>query len=388
VRAAHALERFAAPIDEALEQRMIVPVSGAICTYSFSHALIRDALYAGLSSGQRVRLHRRIGESLEALEPAPPGSQLAALAHHFFECTSGGGDFEKAAAYARRAAEHAQATLAYEEAARCYDLAVRALARRGDDEPRRCELFLAMGEAHRQASLEAAAREAFQRAGELARRTGEPRLLARAALGFAGVVIGIDVDRHVIDLLEEGLAALGEEDSGLRAMLLGRLAMELYYSPDFERRDAISAEAVSTARRAGDGRALALALEARHFAIWSRTGPQPRLALTDEMIRLAGEIGSTELVMRGHHLRISALLELGRIEDVDAAIATYARLADDLRQPTFQWGLAMCRAMRAMMDGRFDEAEQLALKGLAIGQGVQPETAANLFAAQLFFLRR
>ena len=148
-------------------------------------------------------------------------------------------------------------------------------------------------------------------------------LLARAALGFAGVVIGVEVDQHVIAVLEEGLAAApAAEDSGLRAMLLARLAMELYLRA---RRRAPRRRSVPRRwrrpARAGDVRALAHALEARHFAVWSRTGPLARLALADEMIQSAGEIDSAELVMRGHHLRISALLELGRIDDVDAAIA-------------------------------------------------------------------
>jgi tetratricopeptide (TPR) repeat protein len=381
-------EPLLAPLEEALRQRMIVEVASAACTYSFSHALIRDALCAELSSSERMRMHRRIGEALEAFVAAGPQTHLAELAYHFVEGSAGGDDDGKAAAYARRAAEHAHAALAYEEAARCYDLALRALRRQGADERQQCELLLAMGNAHEQASDRTASRAVYEQAVELARRLGERELLARAALGSAGVIASVETDPQVVATLEEGLAALRREDSGLRAMLLARLAMELFYSPDSERRAALSAEAVATARRAGDDLALIHALEARHFALWNRTGPLDRLTIANEMMRLATEVNSAERLMHGHHLSIGALLELGRIDDVDAVIATYAELADQLRQPGYHWGVTMCRALRATIDGRFEEAEAFASAAFALGQSVQPETAANFLTVQIFFLRR
>jgi tetratricopeptide (TPR) repeat protein len=164
--------------------------------------------------------------------------------------------------------------------------------------------------------------------------------------------------------------------------------MELYFSPAAERRAAVSAEAVATARHSGDRRALTRALEARHFAVWHRIGPGQRLALADEMIRLSAEIDDAEILMRGQHLRLADLLELGRIVEVDDTIAAYARLAEELRPPSHRWGLGLCRAMRSLMNGHFDEAEALATAALAVGQSVQPETAANFYAAQIFFIRR
>ena len=88
--ARRARDGFLEPLDEALraaDDRARWP--GAVCTYSFSHALIRDALYAELSSGQRVRLHRshrRIAGGLLdplTLEHAAGGAGVSLLRRHF-----------------------------------------------------------------------------------------------------------------------------------------------------------------------------------------------------------------------------------------------------------------------------------------------------------------
>ncbi|HEX6870380.1 MAG TPA: BTAD domain-containing putative transcriptional regulator, partial [Micromonosporaceae bacterium] len=51
--------------------------------YRFTHALVRDALYAELSRLQRSRIHRRVGEALEALGRADDPASIGLLAHHF-----------------------------------------------------------------------------------------------------------------------------------------------------------------------------------------------------------------------------------------------------------------------------------------------------------------
>ncbi len=49
--------------------------------YRFAHVLVQETLYAALDPARRVRLHRRIVDSLEQLAGADPGF-AADLAHH------------------------------------------------------------------------------------------------------------------------------------------------------------------------------------------------------------------------------------------------------------------------------------------------------------------
>ncbi len=51
--------------------------------YRFSHAIVRDTLYGGLTRLQRSRLHLRVGEALEAFDRPDDPALLGRLVHHF-----------------------------------------------------------------------------------------------------------------------------------------------------------------------------------------------------------------------------------------------------------------------------------------------------------------
>src|SRR5213078_3501826 len=76
---------------------------------------------------------------------------------------------------------------------------------------------------------------------------------------------------------QEALDGLGERDPGLRARLLARLAINLYWAPEPERVLALSEEAVTLARQLGDPRDLAAVLRARWIALWRPEAAEERL---------------------------------------------------------------------------------------------------------------
>jgi hypothetical protein len=53
-------------------------------------------------------------------------------------------------------------------------------------------------------------------------------------------------------------------------------------------------------------------------------------------------------------------VELGDLQAADEESAVYAQRAEHLKQPFYLWFLTVWKAMRAGMEGRFDEAERLA----------------------------
>src|SRR5437667_324530 len=220
----------------ALGREILVPDPRMAGRYRFAHALIRETIYEELGVAERARLHGRIGEVLEALYQMDPTPHLATLAHHFLEALPAGGA-EKAITYSARAARYAEASLAFEEAALLFERALDVLAEAHPADARqRTELLLARGGAQWKAGDGPAARETFRQAAEIARRIGDAPLLARSALGFAGegsrllwVRSGV-VDQPRIELLEEALHRLGDGDPGLRARLLARLAINLYWT--------------------------------------------------------------------------------------------------------------------------------------------------------------
>jgi DNA-binding SARP family transcriptional activator/tetratricopeptide (TPR) repeat protein len=375
-------------LEEGVEAR-VLREAGRVGRYAFTHALVRATLYDGLSQLRRARLHGRVGEAIARLRGADLDPHLPQLAHHFAQAAPVEQP-ERAIDFALAAARRADRQLAWEEAAQHYRAALRARELMGAfDDPLRAELLLAQGASEDRAGMEIEARATFQIAAATARVLGDASLLGRAALGHAGQwsILG-RVDEARQALLEEALAALGEEDSPLRARLFARLALELYYSDQPERRLALSEQAVELARALGDPRTLATCLDARHYALWRPENVNERLEVAAELREIAEQTGDPELELEGAGWTVVDLLELGDVHGADIQIAAASKLAEALQRPIWLWWTALLRCTRAQLDGRFDEAERLADEALEIGRHGQAENAVNAYWQAMFNIRR
>jgi predicted ATPase/DNA-binding SARP family transcriptional activator len=362
-------ERLLAALEEAAERRIVEEEAGPPGRYAFAHALIRETLYASLSGPRRVSLHRRMGAIIEKRHAGDPDPPLGELAYHFVAAAEPGAA-AKAVDYSARAARRALAALAYEEAARHFALALEALeVSEAADEATRCDLLLGLGEAHAKASEFDRSRSAFETAAERARTAGLPEHLARAALGLGrGWIEQGTAEPAIIALLQEALAALPHADTAVRARLCGRLAMELHFANEPQRCRALARQGVELARRLGDASTLAFTLNARHWAERGHDEVGELLAIADETVRQAEASGEAELALQGHSWRLVDLLELGRVETIDDEIAACASLAERLGQPFYRSWVAGLRPMRALMQGRFAEAERLARQALTAAE--------------------
>jgi hypothetical protein len=286
--------------------------------------------------------------------------------------------------------------LAYEEAAVHYG---HALELTDDDDSssaeQRCELMLRLGDAHWRAGDTRGARETFEEAAALARRLTAADLLGRAALGYVTGLGGFllfarfEAGGTAVELLEEALAALPEEDSRLRALLLARLAVEMYSANQaVERRLSISAAAIEMARRLDDREALGTALHARQWALATPDLITERLATADEMLRVATEENDGELAFLAHNARFNCLLELGDGAGSSAALSAMTELAERARQPFFLWHVVCLRVVEATVEGRFADAERLAREALEIARMRQSLYADYIFNfAQMVAIR-
>ena len=379
-------------LEEAEAAGLVGVVPGELSRWRFAHALVREVLFEGLLAARRVRLHGLVAEALEAVYAAEPGPHLAELAHHLVEAAPAS---EKTAARAVQmatlAGQSSLQMLAWEDAAELFERALAALglAERPSLQ-QRCELLLAVGEARMAASDVPAARTAYLQAGELARRIGSPEALARAGLGLGLEITSGIVDPVQVGLLEEALAALDEADSPLRARVLAGLARALVSTPQAERRLALSEDAVRMARRLGDPATLAAALFGRHLAIWGSERAEvtgERLAIATEAVGLAEQIGDRAMALRGRGLRRIDLLELGDVAGYDADLAAAERAAEELRQLRYRWQLPLAQATRALLAGRFAQAEELIEQGLAAGQRAGDQAVGNCYTGVLATLR-
>jgi eukaryotic-like serine/threonine-protein kinase len=141
---------------------------------------------------------------------------------------------------------------------------------------------------------------------------------------------------------------------------------------------------VAMARRLGDARTVARTLSRRQFDLGASA--EERLAMADELLELAERAGDDDMVVRGHAYRLTDLLVLGDIAGVDRELEIYTRLAKRLRQPQHLWHVPLFRAMRAIMEGRFDDAEALSAEAATLGQRAQEPLAAQFTAIQMTLL--
>jgi DNA-binding SARP family transcriptional activator/tetratricopeptide (TPR) repeat protein len=370
-------------LDEALTARVLSSAPGARDRLRFAHALIRETLYDELTTPRRVQLHRRAAQALEALYARDPEPHLAELAHHAIA----GSDFRDGMRYARRAGDHALALLAYEEAARLYETALEALDLLGpSDERTRCELLLSFGEAEGRAGNSPAAKEAFLAAAEIARRLGLASEVARAAAGYGGRIVWARAggDDRLVPLLEEGLAALGDDDVELRAKTLARLAGALRDEHSRDRRDRLSKEAVELARASENPTALASALDGRLAAIQAPDTVAECVALATEALELAERIGDRERVVHALVWRFVARLETS--DDFGTDLASAVPIAEELRQPAQLFMVTSSRAMLALTTGDFAAAEKLVHETFALGERTQSNAAIPIDRLQRYTL--
>jgi tetratricopeptide (TPR) repeat protein len=370
-------------LDEAASTRVVTDVPAMSARLRFAHVLIRDTLYEGLTSVRRVRLHRRALEVLEGLHDDDSGVELSRLVHHAI----GGGDYEKALRYAWRAGDRALCQLAYEEAARLYRTALEALDEgEPPDEAARCRLLLSVGEAEDCAGDRAAAQTAFLKAADGARRLGLRRELALAAIGYGGPIVWgrAGYDERLVPMLEEGLAAAGDEHPVLRVRLLARLAGALRDERARKRRDALSREAVELGRRTDDLAALAYALNGRAAAIMAPDTGEDVLALGTELRELGERIGDPERVAQACTHRSFGLLQAGDVRAAELDLELGMRLARQLGQPALLFLVGGAQAMVALAQGHFGRANEIQREAFRHGERVHRRAARTVGTMQRY----
>ncbi len=373
-------------LEEAVGGRIVEENRRGFHGYRFSHALIRETLYEELGTAERVQLHRRIAEALQALYANEPESHLSELAYHFLEAAPGG-DLSAAIEYATGAAELASRQLAHEDAASLYGRALKTLdSMPRPDERQRCELLLACGRAQWRAAEFDATKSTFARAAEVAERHGTAEQFARAALAYSGENIDIlwgVTDESQIRVLERALAALGREDSPLRAMVMGRLAVGLLFTERTAEKAGIAAEALAMARRLGDKPALASVLNSTFWVLYGPEQPPEQLVMAEEIIALGEELGDDRRVISGRIARATVRLASEGNDALADEIPVIERMAAQLQEPYLRWYASVHRVLIETANGRWDEVDRLISEGLRAGvRRGGNETAVRVFSAQ------
>lgn len=341
-------------LDEAVAAGLVAG-SGGPGRFQFVHALVRDAVEAGVTRPALARLHRQVAEAIEIYEGAGD-DQLSDLARHWDE-SSVLGDGGVAAAWSERAAGAAERQLAWEEAARLYDRAT-ALAGPSADPVDRYRRLVGAARARLHSDEIGSAVARCIDAGRAAREAGRGDLLAEAALvvegrGGSG---GPEIPA-LIALAEEALDAIDAGEHAWRARILGLLAV-LHFYADSRRCEALTDAAIEEAGRTDDPLAAAAAARARQMIRFGPEHAEERLLLADRIGEAGRSAGDPSITQWEALWRVDALLELGRVPDAIATMPLLRQQAGAVGHPISRWHLARSEAVLAAATGRWQDANR------------------------------
>ncbi len=252
--------------------------------YLFTHDKIREVLYGELNPIRRRRIHQRIGERLEALDPSANNGYVQDLAYHFIES----GDLVRGQRYAVLAAERATRVFAHDEALRYYERAAmcaESLDRTAD----LLAIYQEMGQVSMRSGFDARAAEYFQRALALA-TDGTLRVTLQAQIGMAYTQAG---DDRGAPYLHAALAELDpQREPNQRARALANLARFHHYRNEWSQAIAYLEEARQLAEPLGNADTLAL-------IYFSLSGAYQQLGEIPQSISWAQRL--VELGQRAHY---------------------------------------------------------------------------------------
>jgi len=341
-------------MDEALTAGIVIEEPGAPGCFSFTHTLIREALYTSITAARRVRLHHHIASALDH-DSSPVESRLAELAYHFGQAAVYK-NADKAVYYATAAGDHAVTTLAFERAAEWYDMALRSMdfvistadtaAKRFDLHVKRGRSFFVVGQwAHAKSAFEAAtslldpaepekraellvrlAETAFwlmdvpgmrkfaDEAQVLAERAGRDDLWADAQAWMASAMVSDGDVRAAIRMDEKALTRAG----GIRSFGLARTPLTLYWAGMADEAIEHGSQAVERARTSDDPSFLLYALQHLGLSLSGVGRVDEALRVFDEARAFGRRCGALPLLARATSMSVAPLLSVG---DLGGAMA-------------------------------------------------------------------
>ena len=217
-----------AAVDELWRRRIVREFRDG---YDFSHDLLRETAYAGISPPRRWLLHRRIAQSLELLHTGNTDGVAVQLAEQYERA----GRPERAVAYYQRAADVAAGMFAHAEEIRLHEKAlaiIAAMPQGRERDSRELAVLEAMSAplTARYGYSSPDVQQALERSIALAESLGrtDSRIVGLAALGGAQFVQGRTADSHqtatrALDLAdpESELAGQAHAIAGFSAFSLG-----------------------------------------------------------------------------------------------------------------------------------------------------------------------
>jgi tetratricopeptide (TPR) repeat protein len=369
--------------------------------YSFKHGLIQEAAYESLLRSARSELHERVAEAIETLADSDVTKRAAVLAEHYDQA----GRAAKALHYLVLAAENAGRQYAREEALHFYDRAL-TLSQELDDPgladqvqaiyTGRGRLLEVAGdhqaaEANYRAMLayaEGCCKEAVQadalnrlvtvqivyglgpepddtreRALALARRVGDPVLIARA-LWNKGLALRFHEPQRAVERFQEALRQVQRVDSDAAQRVAASLTLDLLVGLAMLGRlregKEYAYQALEAFRRLDNRQMIADALGGIAFLGHIRGETEETRRSAAEGRRISEEIDNPWGIIYNDWSLLSADLDAGKLEKVLVAAQQRIPETRELGFPVFEGQVIWLAAAASLELGQTSQALALA----------------------------
>ncbi|MFD3510044.1 ATP-binding protein [Nocardia sp. NPDC058666] len=321
-------------------------------TLGFTHALVRDAVYAELAPSQRAAYHRAAAQAL-ATRGGPDSAVAGAIATHWRHA-SACADSPQARHWSRRAAVAARASASYAEAIRLGQWAIDAATTATNSE--RAELLIELARDEFAAGQITTSLDHCVEAGALAEQADRPDLLAEAGLVVQGVN-SPSIMAHLDMLCGKALRLLDPiEHPDLVARILAQHALAAAERGACVQSRKLSEQAMRAAERSTDPDVILDVIHARHLSLAATDFLEERIVLAAKAIEIAVDAEQPLAQLWGHVWTADAALQRGDLPGFDAALDHIELLADRRRLPIARWHLQRLRATRAALVGDFAAA--------------------------------
>jgi len=348
---------------------------------AFPHMLTRQAVLDLAGQSRRTALHARVGEVLQSAGSRSP-AEVRQLAYHFASAAALGFG-EAAAGYLRQAAEDAERSLAFEDAAAWY---AQAADLTDGPDPDREELLFGAADSHVRAGDFASARALYLRL------TGsrDSRARLRAAVGYENAAWRPGLPgSEACALLAHALEVVPEDlDDPRYVRALASLGRATAFTGDVERSRKLAGLALEHARRLGDDQLLVHALETM---MWQRAVPET----IGQHRALAAELGPRAKAIQDWSALGSAAVFTSTIAYIAGDRAAWAAATADhdlavrgSGQPFITFIRRCGDYARAFLDGDFAAAGQVAEDLLELGRSFGPDDTEGTYGLQMYMIRR
>jgi DNA-binding CsgD family transcriptional regulator/tetratricopeptide (TPR) repeat protein len=376
-----------ATLEPAVRAGIVQSTVDAPGNWQFTHALIRETLYEGLSAAERLRLHAQAGDALAAVHAGRQEPALTRIAHHYYQA-SALGYRENAVVYALRAGESAVQIYAYEDALLHYDRAIETLESAGlmHDE-RLARAYILKGWALRLLGRPDHAIDVLLEAVNRTRVMSNAELLVDV-LVFLAMASQHIAQRHIIPLLERALALLPAVDSAARAKALATLAFAQRTLTDKSRLHLSVDQSLGMAGRICEPTARCACYQLTMMAL--RGDPETlhrRILLGEEYVAAARSTASADLLAEAYYWQALNYFEAGRLQALEVLLDQYESLST-ARFGLHQYWARTHRVTLALLRGEWTDLERRIEELLEIGTKTRRGDADGVYGSQMFALNR